>query len=91
MDDTDAAKRSHGRSHVGFGDGVHGGRNAWNGERDIAGESGSKLDRVSGEVNVVRKEDDIVVGVGKSLIEELFSCKAVLHGHCCRIGFWVLS
>ena len=105
MDDTDATKSSHGGSHVGFGDGVHGGRDAGDREGDIAGETGSELDGVSGEVNVVRKEDDIVVGVGKSLIEELFSCKAVLHGDCTelqaadrggekdgrRIGFLVLN
>lgn len=79
MDDADATKSSHGGGHVGFGDGVHGGRDAGDREGDIAGESSSELDGVGGEVNVVRKEDDIVVGVGKSLVEEPLSCETVLH------------
>lgn len=80
--DTDATKSSHGGSHIGFGYSVHGGRDAGDGEGDVASKPGSELDGVSGEVNVVRKEDDIVVGVGKALIEELLSCETVLHCSC---------
>lgn len=65
---------------MGLRNGVHGGGNAGDGKRDVTGEPGGELHRLSGKVNVVRKEDDVVVGVGVTLVEEPLGGKAILAG-----------
>lgn len=79
VDDADAAEGGHGNGHVGLGDGVHGGRNAGDREGDAAAESGGQMDGVGGEVDVVRKEDDVIVGVGVALVEEPIGGEAVFE------------
>lgn len=54
-----------------FGYSVHRGSNAWCGERDVAGETGRQGNGVGREVDVVREEDDIVVGVRVALVKQL--------------------
>lgn len=70
VDDPDAAERGHGNRHVGFGDGVHWGGDAGDGEGHVAAELGGEVDGVGGEVDVVGEEDDVIVSVGVTLIEE---------------------
>ena len=39
VDDSDTSERGHSSSHVGLGDGVHGGSDAGDGERDALAEA----------------------------------------------------
>lgn len=80
MDDANAAKRSHGGGHVGLCDGVHGRGDAGDGKRDVAAESGGELDGLRGEVDVVGKEDDVIVGVGVTLVKEPLGGEPILAG-----------
>lgn len=70
VDDSDSSEGGHSGGHVGLGDGVHGGSDAGDGERDALAEARGEGDGVGGEVDVVREEYHVVVGVGVSLREE---------------------
>lgn len=78
--DRDAAERSHGDGHGGLGDGVHGRGDAGDRKVDVPGELGVEIDSFGGEVDVVREEDDVIVGVGEALVEEAGGGEAVFDG-----------
>lgn len=86
VDDGGAAEGGHGDGHGCFGDGVHRGGDARDGEWDVTGQSSRELDSVGGKVDVMREKNHIVVGVGKTLREESGGRKAVIelncHSHC---------
>lgn len=84
VDKGDATKRGHGGSHVGLGDGVHRGGDAGDRKRNVASETGGEGDRISGEVDVVWKEDDVVISIGVTLGEESISWETVVNLCACH-------
>ena len=70
VDDSDAAQRGDGGGHGGLGDGVHRRRDDRSVEREAAREVGGERNIVGGEVDVVREENHVVVGVGVALVEQ---------------------
>lgn len=89
VDKGDATKGGHSGSHVGLGDGVHWGGDAGDRKRNVASKAGGEGDGVGGEVDVVWKEDDVVICVGVALGEESIRGEAVLNlcaCHCLGCG-----
>lgn len=71
VDDPDPSEGGHRGGHVRLRDGVHRRGDAGDGEGHAPAEARGERDGVGGEVDVVREEDDVVVGVGVSLRKEL--------------------
>ena len=86
VDDSDAAERGHGGGHGGFGDGVHRRSDDRSVEREAAREVGGERNIVGGEVDVVREENHVVVGVGVALVEQTRRREPVFYNlrrrHC---------
>lgn len=88
VDDAKAAQRRHGGGHGTLGDGVHRGGDDWGEEREPAREVRGEGNVIGGEVDVVREEDDVIVGVGVATVEELGGGETVLLHYCAALGFW---
>lgn len=79
VNDADATGSSHCSGHVALGDGIHRGGDAGGGKLDVASEVGGKRNGVGREVDVMRKEDDVIVGIRVALVEEFISRETVFH------------
>lgn len=80
MNNSDSSECGHGGSHGRFGDGVHGRSNEGSRKRDVAAETGGEVDGIGGEVDVVREEDKVIVGVREAAVEKLLRGVTVFDG-----------
>jgi hypothetical protein len=89
VDNIEATKGRHSGDHGALGDGVHRGGEDQGEERNPAHEMRGEGDVVGGEVNVVWEKDDVIVGVGVAMVEELGGGEPILLHCCAALGFWV--
>jgi hypothetical protein len=90
VDNTEATKGCHSRSHGALNDGVHRGGEDRGDERNPAREAHGEGDVVSREVNVVQEKDDVIVDVGVATVEELGGSEPIIL-HCCATLWFLVS
>jgi len=71
VNESTATHGGHSYGHLCFSDGIHGGGDEGGSDAYVTGEIGGEVNFVSTKVDVAWHEDDIVIGVGDTLGEEL--------------------